>query len=192
MNDILDLVPATRRIAALAAAVRDDQLADPTPCPNCAVRNMLGHLAGLSRAFRDAGRKDLGEATGTSPQSAVPDVGDDWRATLPLVLDELAAAWAEPAAWEGMTQAGGITFPAAEAGRVALNELVVHGWDLARATGAPYQPGTVELEASRAMLAAFTDRPAGGGFGPPVPVAADAPLLDRVIGLSGRDPSWRR
>ncbi len=34
----------------------------------------------------------------------------------------------------------------------------------------------------------------GGGreglFGPVVDVPADAPLLDRVIGLSGRDPSW--
>jgi uncharacterized protein (TIGR03086 family) len=190
-NDFLDLAPAARRIAVLADAVRDDQLADPTPCPAHAVRNMLGHLTGLSVAFRDAARKDLGETTNASPQSAVPDIDGDWRATLPVALDELAAAWREPAAWEGMTQAGGLTLPAAQAGVVALNELVIHGWDLARATGQPYAPAPADLEVSRGMLSAFADRPDGGPFGRPVAVPGDAPLLDRVVGLAGRDPSWR-
>jgi uncharacterized protein (TIGR03086 family) len=190
-NDILDLAPAAQRVAALADAVRDDQLAGPTPCPKHAVRNMLGHLLGLSIAFRDAARKNLGDTTNTDPQSVVPDIDGGWRAALPVALDELAAAWREPAAWEGMTRAGGFTLPANEAGVVALNELVIHGWDLARATGQPYQPAPADLEVSRAMLSAFADRPAGSPFGQPVPVPSDAPLLDRVIGLSGRDPSWR-
>ncbi|WP_405720189.1 TIGR03086 family metal-binding protein [Streptomyces sp. NBC_01537] len=190
---MIDLEPAARRIAALAEGVTDDQLEAPTPCPGYAVRNMLGHLLGLSVAFRDAGRKELGERTGTAPGTVLPDIDDDgnWRGELPKALDELAATWREPGAWEGMTQAGGITFPAAEAGRVAVDELVVHGWDLARATGQAYAPDTASLEASCAMLAAFADdRPPGGAFGPVVAVAAGAPLLDRVIGLSGRDPSW--
>lgn len=191
MDDTPDVAGAAQRIAVLADAVRDDQLADPTPCPDYAVRNMLGHLAGLSAAFRDAARKDLGETTGTNPQSAVPDIDGDWRTTLPAVLDELGAAWREPAAWEGMTQAGGVMLPAAQAGRVVLNELVIHGWDLARATGLPYQPATADLETSRAMLSAFAENPAASPFGPPVEVPSGAPLLDRVIGLSGRDPSWR-
>jgi len=29
-----------------------------------------------------------------------------------------------------------------------------------------------------------------GVFDKPVPVAADAALLDQLIGLSGRDPAW--
>jgi uncharacterized protein (TIGR03086 family) len=191
--EILDLGPTARRVALLADHVSDDQLAAPTPCEGTAVRNMLGHLVGLSTAFRDAGRKDLGPSTATAPTAVVPDVDDDgaWRAELPKLLDELAAAWREPAAWEGMTQAGGTTFPAARAGRVALNELLVHGWDLARATGQPYDPDAVGLEASYAMLApSADDRPEGGPFGPAVAVPADASLLDRVIALSGRDPAW--
>jgi uncharacterized protein (TIGR03086 family) len=192
---MLDLEPAARRIAALADGVTDDQFTAATPCPGTAVRNMLGHLIGLSTAFRDAGRKDLGASTGTNPASVLPDIDDEgaWRADLPRLLDELTATWREPAAWEGMTQAGGLTFPAAEAGRVALNELVIHGWDLARATHQPYDPDTASLQASFAMLAPSAhDRPAGGPFAPAVDVPADAPLLDRVIGLSGRDPSWTR
>ena len=31
----------------------------------------------------------------------------------------------------------------------------------------------------------------GGLFGPPVSVPDDAPLLDRLLGLTGRDPAWR-
>ena len=190
----LDLGPAAHRVALLAGAIGDDQLTGPTPCPGTAVRNMLGHLVGLATAFRDAGRKDLGPRTSTPSDAAKPDIDDDgaWRAELPERLGELVAVWRDPAAWRGMTQAGGVTFPAEEAGRVALNELVVHGWDLARATGLPYDPDRAGLEASYALLAPSADnRPPGGPFGPVVEVPASAPLLDRVIGLSGRDPAWR-
>ncbi|GAA3369856.1 hypothetical protein GCM10020367_14180 [Streptomyces sannanensis] len=94
-------------------------------------------------------------------------------------------AWLSPEAWEGETGAGGVTL----SGAVALNELVLHGWDLARATSQEYASDEASLEACRALLAQFGDR-RQGPFGPVVPVPEGAPLLDRVIGLSGRDPSW--
>jgi uncharacterized protein (TIGR03086 family) len=189
----LDLEPAARRMAVLADGVTDAHLPAPTPCPGTAVRNLLGHLIGLSTAFRDAGRKDLGATTGTAPGATLPDIDDEgrWRTDLPDLLVELTVTWRDSGAWEGTTQAGGLTLPAEVAAQVALNELVVHGWDLARATGQPYEPDTESLAASYAMLAPSAhDRPPGGPFGPAVEVSADAPLLDRVIGLSGRDPSW--
>ncbi|WP_179201121.1 maleylpyruvate isomerase N-terminal domain-containing protein, partial [Streptomyces scabiei] len=95
----LDLAPQARIVARLAQGVRDDQLSDPTPCPEYAVHNLLGHLLGLAVAFRDAGRKDLGPTTDTNPQAALPDVGPGWREALPQVLDELGAAWRDAAAW---------------------------------------------------------------------------------------------
>jgi uncharacterized protein (TIGR03086 family) len=192
-NALPDFGPMARGIALLAANVGDDRLTGPTPCPEYRVRNLLGHLLGLSTAFRDAARKDLGPTTGTNPGSFLPDVDDagEWRERLPEQLDEMAAAWRDPAAWEGMTQAGGVSLPGAVAGRVALNELTVHGWDLARATGQPYAPDQVALESSLAMLAPLADAgPGESPFGPAVPVAEDAPLLDRVIALSGRNPAW--
>ncbi|MDN3248657.1 TIGR03086 family metal-binding protein [Streptomyces mutabilis] len=190
----LDLGPQARVLAHLAEGVSDARLADPTPCPDLAVRNLLGHLAGLAVAFRDAARKDLGVTTDTSPEASVPDIGPGWRQELPKVLGELAEAWRDPGAWTGMTRAGGIDLPGEVAGAVVADELVIHGWDLARATGQEYDPDPAALQASYGLLAASaeeTDRDEGM-FGPVVPVPADAPLLDRAVGLSGRDPRWTR
>ncbi|MGW7258063.1 TIGR03086 family metal-binding protein [Streptomyces sp. NPDC054834] len=191
-DTILDLGPQARAVALLAERVTDEQLSAVTPCPDLAVRNMLGHLVGLAAAFRDAARKDLGVTTDTSPGTTVPDIGPGWREELPKVLDELAEAWRDPAAWTGMTRAGGVDLPGAVAAAVAVDELVIHGWDLARATGQDYTPDPAALEASYGFLRAAADDPSRGGiFGPIVPVPADAPLLDRAVGLSGRDPGWR-
>ncbi|CAL9420015.1 hypothetical protein SUDANB176_01844 [Streptomyces sp. enrichment culture] len=195
MTDIpLDLGAQARIVARLAEGVTDEQLGGDTPCPDREVRNLLGHLAGLAVAFRDAGRKDLGVTTDTDPDAAVPDIGPGWREELPRVLGELADAWRDPAAWTGTTRAGGIDLPGAAAGAVAADELVIHGWDLARATGQDYEPDPAALQVSYDFLAAAAEDPdrGGGVFGPVVPVPPDAPLLDRAVGLSGRDPGWTR
>ncbi|MFI1016124.1 TIGR03086 family metal-binding protein [Streptomyces sp. NPDC020965] len=187
-----DLRPAADAVTRLLDGVADGQLGEPTPCPDYTVRELLGHLTGLAAAFRDAALKNLGPTTDTPPDSALPVLDDDWRTVLPERLGELATVWAGPDAWEGMTRAGGVTLPAQIAGQIALNELVVHGWDLARATGQPYGLPEASLRVSHGLLAAAGDDDPirGTNFGPAVPVQADAPLLDRVIGLSGRAPDW--
>ncbi|WP_328870494.1 TIGR03086 family metal-binding protein [Streptomyces sp. NBC_00287] len=190
-DPMIDLGPQTQVLARLAEGVSDEQLTDPTPCPELAVRHMLGHVLQLSVAFRDAGRKLLGPTTDTNPGELVPDIGPGWREELPKVLDELAEAWRDPAAWTGMTRAGGFDLPGAVAGAVAIDELVIHGWDLARATGQPYTPDPTALQACHDFLLASKDDPSRGEiFGPVVPVPEDASLLDRAVGLSGRDPEW--
>ncbi|GAB2814959.1 TIGR03086 family metal-binding protein [Streptomyces chlorus] len=185
-----DLTPAAQAVTQLLGAIGDERLGAPTPCPEYAVRELLAHIEGLSLALRDAARKDLGPTTDTSPTASLPVLEGGRRARIPVRLDELAGAWRRPESWEGMTRAGGVDLPAAVAGRVALNELVLHGWDLARATGQEYDPGEESAAVSYEIV-----RPTGddslrdGIFGPP----DDAPLLllDRVVGLSGRRPHWR-
>ena len=70
-------------------------------------------------------------------------------------LAALAQAQADPAPWRGMTRVGGVRLPGEIAGQLALDEVVLHAWDLARGTGQPYQqdPATPE-----ACLAAMTGR----------------------------------
>ncbi|MER6029211.1 TIGR03086 family metal-binding protein [Streptomyces sp. NPDC001851] len=190
---IVDLGPQARIVARLAESVTDARLSAPTPCPDLAVRNLLGHILLLSVAFRDAARKDLGTTTDTDPAAAVPDIGPGWREELPKALEEVADAWRDPAAWTGMTRAGGVDLPGEVAGAVVADELVVHGWDLARAIGRPYAPDPAALDSAHGFLLAAAEDPHRGNglFGPVVPVPAEAPLLDRAVGLSGRDPGWR-
>ena len=74
-----------------------------------------------------------------------------------------------------------------------MGETLIHGWDLARAIDAPYACNDDELEAVRAYIEPIVTAPQPppeGLFGPCVAVPADAPLLDRVLGMSGRDPGW--
>jgi len=78
----------------------------------------------------------------------------------------------------------------ARPGRVALDELVVHGWDLAKAIGVDPSYDGPGLDAVHDTVLQL--RTAGlEVFGPEVAVAEDAPLFDRVLGLTGRDPAWQ-
>lgn len=190
----LDLAPATDRLADLVRAVPDARLSGPTPCPAYSLGDLLDHVDGLSMAFTAAATKDGGPAGSQGPSGNASRLGEDWRDRIPTRLAALAAAWREPAAWTGMTQAGGIELPGEIAGIVALNELVIHGWDVARASGQDYDIDPASLEAAHGFVAQFSgpgqEESRAGLFGPVVDVPPNAPLLDRVIGMSGRDPAW--
>ncbi|MFI1386496.1 TIGR03086 family metal-binding protein [Embleya sp. NPDC020886] len=190
-----DLQPPATTIAALVVGLDDSRLDDPTPCTHYTIRDLLSHLVGLTAAFRAAGRKELGVLTETAPGAEMPPLGADWRTVLPRQLDELVETWHEPDAWTGVTQAGGVTLPAEIMGLVAHNELVLHGWDLARALGRDYTVDPANLETSLAFLTPAPDAEDTPDeqalFARPLPVPADAPLLDRVVALAGRAPTWQ-
>jgi uncharacterized protein (TIGR03086 family) len=187
----IDLTPATQRLAALVREVRDDQLLDPTPCPEYTVGDLLDHIGGLPAAFVGAATKQPGDI---APPGNGANLPEGWRVTFPDGLAAMAAAWADPAAWEGMTSVGGVDLPGEACGVVALEEVVVHGWDLARATGQPFEAPDDELAMVAGFYAGFPDEgrstEPGAGFGPVVPVADNASNLDRVIAASGRNPAW--
>jgi uncharacterized protein (TIGR03086 family) len=191
---MLDLEPAARQMANLLERVADGRLTAPTPCGDYTLGDLIDHVGGLSQAFTAAARKELGPESSQGPSGDAARLGRDWRTRIPGQLAALVEAWRNPTAWDGMTRAGGIDLPADVAGRVALNELIIHGWDVARATGQPFDCDTQSLEACWELLAERSagDQEAGDDdpFGPVVEVPADAPLLDRLIGLSGRNPSW--
>jgi uncharacterized protein (TIGR03086 family) len=189
MTEHLDLAPAARQMAAVVAGIPDDALASPTPCPKYTVGDLLDHVAGLALAFTRAATKELGESD-TPPPAEASRLAADWRTRIPADLDALAAAWRGSAAWEGMTRAGGIDMPGEVAGIVAVDELVVHGWDLARATGQDFDADAAALTAALAFYSMFDDASRGDAFGPAVAVPATAPALARVVAASGRDPEW--
>ncbi|MEJ7582704.1 MAG: TIGR03086 family metal-binding protein [Acidimicrobiales bacterium] len=190
----LDLGPAATRMVDLIQRVPDDQLDAPTPCASTSLGDLIDHVVGLTLAFTAAATKAGGDMADRAPSADASRLGADWRDRISGDLPKLAQAWRDPAAWEGMTRAGGLDLPGEVAGVVALDELVLHGWDVARASGQPYECDQAALEACHSFVEQFSgpgmEEQRKGLYGPVVLVADDAPLLDRVLGLSGRDPQW--
>jgi len=184
-----DLAPAAAEVARVVAGVRDDQLTGPTPCTGTSVAAMLDHFVGLTLGMRMAAEKNPMQG---APKADADTLPHDWRTRLPQQLDALVAAWRQPAAWDGETEAGGVRLPASTMGVVALNEVLVHGWDLAVATGQPYRPDPASTEACIELARQFAAVPEMRDqiYGPVVPVPDDAPSMDRLLGLTGRDPAW--
>lgn len=192
--DRTDFRPTTTTLASLVRGVRDDQLSDPTPCPDYSVADILDHIGGLSVAFTCAARKEeLPDGGAPSVDGSRLEAG--WRDRIARSVFELGEAWQEPAAYDGLTMAGPIEMPADQAALVALDEVTVHAWDLAVATGQPYDADPAAVTAAHAFVAAFEPPPGGaaddgGLFGPPVAVPPEAPALHRLLGATGRDPAW--
>ena len=190
MQPTVDLAPQAAEVARIAAGVRDDQLPAPTPCAGTSVAALLDHFMGLTVAFRWAAEK--APHTG-GPSADAADLAPDWRTRLPQQLDALVAAWREPAAWEGTTEVAGVRMPAPAIAVVALNEVLVHGWDLAVATGQEYRVDPVAAQACLDLaveFAASAPEMRDGMYGPVVPVPDGAPAFDRLLGQTGRDPGW--
>ena len=191
METPLDFRPATSTLAMVVRNVRDDQLQDPTPCADMSVAALLDHIDGLSVAFTAAARKERPPGDGT-PSADGSRLTEGWRDRIAAQLDDLGEAWRDPAAFEGVAMAGPVEMPADQVALVAIDEVTVHGWDLARATGQEYRPDPAAVEACLGWVSAFDGPTDGSLFGPPVDVPADAPALDRLLGGTGRDPAWTR
>ena len=190
----IDLGPAAQQLATLVRNVPDDMLDAPTPCPEYRVGDLLDHIGGLAKAFTWAATKESLTMAPVSPSGDASHLAPDWRERIPTDVVALADAWRDPAAWTGMTKAGPVDLPGEIGGLVALDEIVVHGWDVAKATSQPFAVDPATLQAVHDLVVQFsgpgTEEQRAGGFGPEIAVPSDAPLLDRVLGMVGRRADW--
>ena len=181
---MIDLTPACDATTALVADLRDDELALPTPCDDLDVAGVVAHLDLAGQGFTAIGRRAVGEPV----RPFGPARGPSWRADLAVVLAALADAWRDPAAWAGSTDTG-VELPNATWGRAALTEVVVHGWDLAHATGRTLAfPDDVLLATLEHVRVFVPVAPVPALWGTPATLPDTAPLLDRVVAATGRDP----
>jgi uncharacterized protein (TIGR03086 family) len=182
---------AARIACDTAAGVSPAQLADPTPCTEFDVRALLGHLVAVLRRVTSVGSgvPAVGHAT------LVTDVPDDgWAAAARAAVDEVEAVWSDPAVLQREVRLPFGTLPGAAALASYTGELSTHTWDLAVATGqSPARDERVLTGALAAIHAKLpsAERPPGVPFGDAVPVADDAPVIDRLVAWQGRDPQWR-
>jgi uncharacterized protein (TIGR03086 family) len=191
MNLHAELTDAADAGSGVVANVSAGQFADPTPDTDWDVRTLLNHLI-LWTAYsfeRRAHGESVPDEMMARDFAAEPGFAAAYRAQ----LDRALAAWADPAVWERDLNVMGSPTPAADVAAMMLAELVLHGWDLAAATGQAYAVSDRTAAAALAAVEANAELfRKYQGFAEPVPVPDDAPVLDRALALSGRDPAWKR
>jgi uncharacterized protein (TIGR03086 family) len=176
-----------------AGAIRDlianttpDQMGNATPCANWTVRDLVNHMVGGGTMFGTALK---GEPVEMDLAGPMPD----------LLGDDPVAAWdgAAAAFTEGVDSPGALereivlpfgTFPGAVVLELAKFDLLVHAWDLARATGQSFEPPDDVVEPAIGAAEMIIQPPARDGdtFKDAVTPAADAAPIERLVAFTGR------
>ncbi|MGH7698719.1 MAG: TIGR03086 family metal-binding protein [Candidatus Dormibacteria bacterium] len=185
-------------------AVRPDQLDLPTPCTDFDVRALLGHLTGVVHRVVALGRGEDPFALAFDPDR----VGDDaWSSEWDAATATAAAVWSDDSVLTRVMRLPWAELPGAGILAGYVNEVTVHTWDLATATGQHPEWDDAVLEVAFAAIrqalpaegrtAAFEEgfknlpahlRNQQYPFAEAVDVADDAPLVDRLVAYNGRRP----
>ena len=178
MDEFASAEQALVLVHEVVDTIGDDDLHRPTPCRDWDVRALADHL--IDTIAR------LGVAAGLP--SSVPNRGSiDQR--IEQLTQPILAGWRRRGLTDDVVFSGR-TLPAHHALGILSLELVVHGWDFAVALNRSLYVADAHaahvLGLARQTLTA--ESRAIAGFDPPVPVPADASVLDQLIAFTGRDP----
>jgi uncharacterized protein (TIGR03086 family) len=169
-----------KRVANLTA----DQLSIQSACSEWDLRALLNHAFGAGWMFTLVNQgQTLGEDSGDV-------VGDDPAAACAELAAANVASWKAAGGLEGERTYPFGTFPAEMALVINVGEILIHAWDVAKATG---QDATIDPEAAELLYGLYGNMPLDmyreyGAFGPEVQVPESAPIADRLLGLLGFQP----
>jgi uncharacterized protein (TIGR03086 family) len=149
----------------------------PTPCEDWSLRDLLNHVLDTQRYFVSAARGESASPPGQTP----PDLlSDDPSADLEKARTEVLDVFGQP----------GVVEKTGPALAIAFSDMLLHGWDLARATGQDAtMPDGLAQAAYDSIHGRFTDEQRKGIFKPEIPVGDDATPQQRLLAYTGRDPS---
>ena len=181
---------AVASTAEIVKAIPADQLDAPTPCTEWHVRALLNHVIGTlwlgEGLFTDQAPRFPMAPGGLPPADLA---GDDPAAAY---AEASAAALAAAGAGNALTRPhvtplGEMPGPAL-AGFTTL-DILVHGWDLARATGRPAElDGLLAAHVLAFAEQAITPQTRAPGIGAALPAPIDAPVTHRLVAFLGRQP----
>ena len=181
---------AAETAGVVSGAAGTAALDGATPCADWDLRTLLNHtiLWTAYSAERRAHGESVAEELMTKDFTADPGFAQEYK----VQIGKAVQAWSDPEAWAGDRSVMGGSTPAADIAAMLIMEMVLHGWDIARATGQDYvcddMLAEAVLETVRAQAEMFRQYQ---GFAAIVPVPAGATASDRALGLSGRDPQWK-
>jgi uncharacterized protein (TIGR03086 family) len=180
--------------AALVATITPADLDRPTPCADWNLGELVAHMSAQHRGFAaaaDGGGDSLEEwAVDSSPADLVAD----HQAAVDQVIAAFAADGVLDRRFSLAEFSATATYPAATAIGFHFIDYVVHGWDVARALGVAFDPEPDIAAAALLMALEIPNGPErqkpGAAFAPGVDRDDDAPVIDRVVSLLGRSPTW--
>ncbi|MGY0492510.1 TIGR03086 family metal-binding protein [Streptomyces sp. WG-D5] len=177
------LAASASRAVPVVAGIDDKDLDASTPCAEYDVKSLVNHLLHVVVEFQKLAVKQDSDFTSTPDRVAEPG----WRERFDREAEALVKAWSAPGAEEG--ESGAMRMPARLVGSMALLDLTVHAWDLARATGQSYEvPEEVVGVLADAVAELSPTARSMGVFGEPVRVGEDASEFERLLAATGRDP----
>ncbi|MGO8889945.1 MAG: TIGR03086 family metal-binding protein [Streptosporangiaceae bacterium] len=185
-----EMEAAAAEAATVVNGVPEGTLDAPTPCHDWDLRTLLNHtiLWTSYSAERRAHGESVAEDLMTRDFTAEPGFRDDYARQ----IDRAVKAWANQEAWEGELGMMGDATPAADVGAMLIMEMVLHGWDVARATGREYACDDAVAEAVLATVEQQAELfRKYQGFADAIEAPDDATAFDRALRLSGRDPNWK-
>ena len=177
----------TARVVSGAAGTA--ALDGATPCTDWDLRTLLNHtiLWTAYSAERRAHGESVAEDLMSKDFTAEPGYAETYQAQIANAVH----AWSDPEVWAGDRSVMGSAMPAADIAAMLIMEMVLHGWDVAKAAGQDYHCSGELAQAVLQTVQAQGDMfRRYQGFAAIVPVPDDAPAFDRALGLSGRNPSW--
>ncbi|WP_134321764.1 TIGR03086 family metal-binding protein [Cumulibacter soli] len=191
-STLAHLRPVLRDLAAVAGRVEENHLGLPTPCAEYDVSALSAHIVGWLENFAGG----YADPDGVCPLADVSSVSVTRQQaaeridTAAVTLDNAVQAGAAERPLV-ISQQGGM--PGDMALSMILGEYLVHGWDLARATGQSWTPDDEASETSLTFFGGMVTpeyRGDGGMFAAEVAVPENAPIFDRLLGFAGRNPDW--
>jgi uncharacterized protein (TIGR03086 family) len=170
----------------LVHATSAAQLNNATPCQEWEVRDLLNHIVGGGYMFAACLR---GESI--DPSAAPADLlGDDHAAAFDAAIGAFSSALAETADLSAPVTLPFGTMPADVALRVAAADLLVHSWDLARATDQCFDPSVGFVASAEPFFHQFLQPELrdAGLFAGAIEAPADASPIERLVAFAGRRP----
>lgn len=179
MDPITQLDEIIPRLNDLVAGLDDEQLSASTPCSDFDVAGVLRHMVGGGTMFAAAFR-------GEQPPAGDPPA--DLLAAFPVVMADLGAAVRTPGALERTISAPFGDVPGDVFARFVALDGLIHGWDIATATGKAYDPPAAVVEAVDGFARnAITDGVRKSGvFKAATEAPAGAAPLDGLVAFTGR------
>jgi uncharacterized protein (TIGR03086 family) len=190
MGDTTTMQRVVGEVQRVVDNVEPAQLDDKTPCSEWDVRALLNHITGGAEMF--AVCVDDGSISDEKLVELMTgdNLGNDYGKAFKTSAGHALAAFQRPGADDTIVKLPFGEMPAGVAMQIAVFDLTVHAWDLAKATGQstaldPEVLGAA-LEVGRQMIG--TEMRNGGMFGSEVNVTNDAPLQDQLAAFAGRQP----